>query len=213
MKQIAQIITQLPKPPISSDMDSFDPRADAFLPAIVVLGDEVNKWAGQTNAVAQDINDANLAAQAAKEAAERAQAAAEAVTDVSLWEPGKQYDPPQCAVGSDGHTYRAVEAVTGVDPVGDTSGKWVRISAGGAAVTVFSDFTAKAGGNYLLMPGVVMTLPPSPAPYDIVTLRAAGEPWPIVRRTAGVKIKGRDSDHRVNGYAVQELVYRDGGWV
>lgn len=57
MKQITQIITQLPKPPTSADMDSFDPRADAFLPAIVVLGDEVNKWAGQTNAVAQDITN------------------------------------------------------------------------------------------------------------------------------------------------------------
>ena len=44
------------------------------------------------------------------------------MTDVSLWESGKQYDPPQCAVGSDGHTYRAVEAMTSVDPVGDTYG-------------------------------------------------------------------------------------------
>ena len=208
-------IDPLPQPPLRTMTPSaFAAAAQNYLSiGLPLFAKQATELEKNINAREAEATAANLAAQAAKEAAERAQAAAETMTDVQLWESGKQYDPPQCAVGSDGHTYRAVEAVTGVDPVGDTSGKWVRISAGGAAVTAFSDFTARAGGNYLLMPGVVMTLPAMPAPYDIVTLRAAGEPWPIVRRAAGVKIKGRDSDHRVNGYAVQELVYRDGGWV
>ena len=218
MKQIAQIITQLPKPPTSADMDSFDLRADAFLPAIVVLGDEVNKWAGQTNAVAQDINDANLAAQAAKEAAERAQAAAEAVTDVQPWEPGKQYDPPQCAVGSDGHTYRAVQPSTGVDPVADETGAWVRISASGGAYKDISPGGILVSGGYRLVSTGSYTLVTAPKKSTQIDFMLDCEPSEADKITivrGGETIGGRAEDMTVEDPWIKKwtMVFNGTTWV
>jgi hypothetical protein len=53
---ITQVITDLPDPPQRSAPDDFADNADAFLDALPDLGDEINTWAGQANALATTLN-------------------------------------------------------------------------------------------------------------------------------------------------------------
>lgn len=133
MTKITQKITQLPTPPTRTDIANFDTRADTFLPALVTLGTQANTWATQANQVATEIDQANTAAQSAKASAQSAATAAESVAGATAWAAGTAYAVGQCVYGSNGHTYRAVSASTGVNPATDTSGKWTRLSASVAA--------------------------------------------------------------------------------
>ena len=218
MKQIAQIITQLPKPPTSADMDSFDPRADAFLPAIVVLGDEVNKWAGQTNAVAQDINDANLAAQAAKEAAQAAAVAAESVAGATAWRASTTYASGDCVYGSDGQTYRAVQPSTGVDPVADETGAWVRISASGGAYKDISPGGILVSGGYRLASTgsyMFVTAPKKSTQIDFMLDCEPSEADKITIVRGGETIGGRAEDMTVEDPWIKKwtMVFNGTTWV
>lgn len=163
MTEITQVITPLPTPPTRTDMESFDSRADAFLPAIVALGAEVGVWTGQANAVAAQVNQANTEAQSANAAAQAALVAAESVAGATAWDTGTAYAAGDCVYGSDGQTYRAMQSSTGTNPVTDTSGKWVRISATGSVYEDISPGGTFASGGYRLASTGSYTLPASPA--------------------------------------------------
>lgn len=156
MTKITQKITQLPTPPTRTDMANFDTRADTFLPALVTLGTQANIWATQANQVAIEIDQANTAAQAAKVSAQTAATAAESIAGATAWSAGTAYTIGRCVYGSNGHTYRAVSASTGVNPVTDASGKWSRLSASVAAeeiaTTASPDKIVRAGSNGYIDP-------------------------------------------------------------
>lgn len=125
-------ITPLPTAPSRKQSPSaFAENADAFLGHLPTFAAEATTLEQTVNAAESSAVSAKNAAQAAKAAAEAAKAAAEAVASAAAWVAWKAYTAGQCVYGTDGQTYRAMAASTGVNPVGDATGKWVQISAGG----------------------------------------------------------------------------------
>jgi hypothetical protein len=121
MTQITQAISALSTPPSRTDPATFDDRADQFLAELPGLADEVNTLAGEMNTVASEVNSH-------KAAAESAEAGAVAAAGISAWDADTPYVAGDTKYGSDGHSYRAVQASTGVDPVTDSGENWTRIT-------------------------------------------------------------------------------------
>lgn len=218
MMKITQTITPLPPPPTRTDMESFDTRADAFLPAIVTLGAEVNAWATQTNAIAGWVELAQQEVSAAKDATQAAQAAAESVAGAAAWDIGVSYMPGNCVYGSDGQTYRAVQPSTGVDPVADETGAWVRISASGGAYKDISPGGILVSGGYRLASTGSYTLVATPKKSTQIDFMLDCEPSEADKITivrGGETIGGRAEDMTVEDLWVKKwtMVFNGTTWV
>ena len=220
MSQITQVMPQMPTPPTKTDPVNFDARADATVVAQAALSGAINVWSGQANTLAGELNQANADAQAAKNATQAAQAAAEAVASATEWT-GGTVTAGECRYGSDGQTYRCLVANADVNPVGDTTGSWVRISAGGSALLTTADFEAAVGHRYMIAPGVECTLPAAPSVGDQVEVRAAGSrdavtaSPPVLLRNGG-RLFGDEEDKYLNGLGSVVLTWAGssyGGWV
>ncbi len=117
MTTITQTISSLSTPPSKSDPTNFDDRADAFLAELPDLADEINAWATEANTVAGEVSDG--ASTATTQAA-----AAVAAVGISAWVDSTTYAAGDTVYGTDGHSYRAVQANTDVDPVSDSGAYW-----------------------------------------------------------------------------------------
>jgi hypothetical protein len=117
MSTITQMISALSTPPSRTDPANFDDRADQFLGELPDRMTEANAQAEQMNTVAGEVNDH-------RSAAESASAAAVAAAAISAWEAGTPYAVGDTKYGSDGHSYRAIQSSTGVDPVTDGGLYW-----------------------------------------------------------------------------------------
>ena len=199
-------------------MENFDVRADAFLPAIVTLGVEVNTWTTQVNAVAGRVNQASMDAAAAKDAAQAAQAAAESAAGAAAWDIGVSYMPGSCVYGSDGQTYRAVQPSTGVDPVADETGAWVRISASGGAYKDISPGGILVSGGYRLASTGSYTLVTAPKKSTQIDFMLDCEPSEADKITivrGGETIGGRAEDMTVEDPWIKKwtMVFNGTTWV
>jgi hypothetical protein len=215
-------ITALPTPPSRADAPAtFASRANDFLAALPTFATEANALEVDVNAAESSATASASAADASRIAAQAAQAAAESAANAAEWDPATAYVYGDCVYGSDGQTYRAVLTSTNINPVGDTSGKWVRISGGGAWQLKTTDFSATSGGRYMLAAGVECTLPASPTVGDQIEVKAAGtaaaiaaDP-PVLLRN-GNSILGDGEDKYLNGLGTVVLTWAGasyGGWV
>lgn len=215
-------ITPLPTAPSRKQSPSaFAENADAFLSQLPTFAAEATTLEQTVNAAEVVVIAAKSSAISARNAAQAAQAAAEAVANATAWDVDEPYTVGQCVYGTDGQTYRAMAASKGVNPVGDETGKWVRISAGGSAVIKSSNFAAVVGHRYMIAPGVECILPATPNVGDQVEVRAAGSRAavtanpPILRRN-GNAIYGDAEDKNLNGLGVIVFTWAGssyGGWV
>lgn len=116
-------LTPLSTPP-GRAADDFDTAMARTLGEIDRLVDELNAAIPPLNAGVAAASSASASSVAAAEYAAQAQAQAP-----SAWAAGTAYSFPQVAVGSDGHAYRCLgTAVLGVNPVGDATGSWLRLT-------------------------------------------------------------------------------------
>jgi hypothetical protein len=127
MSTITQMISALSTPPSRTDPANFDDRADQFLGELPDRMTEANAQAEQMNTVAGEVNDH-------RSAAESASAAAVAAAAISAWEAGTPYAVGDTKYGSDGHSYRAIQPSTGVDPVTDGGLYWTCLTGRRPAV-------------------------------------------------------------------------------
>lgn len=210
-------ISPLPAAPSRAQSPaSFATSADAFLGQLSTFAAEATALEQAVNAAEIVVVAAESVTLAAKNAAQSAQAAAEAVASAAAWTAGTAYTTGQCVFGTDGQTYRALDASTGVNPVGDTTGKWVRISAGGSPVIKSSNFVAVIGHRYILDPGIECTLPQSPSIGDAIGLRSVVTTnWPRLMHN-GLPIYGDTEDRNLNGLGEIILTWAGvnrGGWI
>lgn len=140
-------ITSLPTPPSSTDMSSFDTRADALLGALPTFVSEVN-------AVADNVYDnaveaaATVSAAAAEAGAAAASASAAATSQLiaegaanykGTYSAGTTYTVGQSVTYS-GSQYVAKKTNLGITPVDGSD--WLQLTAGGGGGTVTSIATA-----------------------------------------------------------------------
>lgn len=101
-------LSPLPTPPAKTDPANFAQRADDFLATLPGLVAEANAMIAELNKLTSGLDQA---------------------TPIAAWSAGTTYNFPDVVAGSDGYSYRCIDTgVTGVDPVGDTSAKWVNLS-------------------------------------------------------------------------------------
>lgn len=215
-------ITPLPTAPSRKQSPStFAENADAFL-------GQLPTFAAEATTLEQTVNAAEVVVIAAKESAISAMVAAYASADVAtasanfkgLWESLTGPLEIPASVLHNGSFWMLLETladVTANEP--GVSAKWAGTS--GVAGLMTSNFTALPGGDYILAPGVTMTLPASPTVGQRVTFRAAGDisaimaDMPIVARN-GNDIQGIDEDVQINGQGSVTLIWAgadQGGWV
>lgn len=135
-------VTALPAAPTRDDSENFVARGDVFMPALVVLADEINATVeGMNTATAQVTADVastaadvitataqvTLATAQANFAAASAAAAAEITT---AWDSGTEYHAGDIVYGSDFVTYRAKQTSTGQDPTADEDNVYWALAAG-----------------------------------------------------------------------------------
>lgn len=149
MTTIVQTITDLDTPPAKTDPVNFDFRADRFFTQLDDLAEEINIWTGQVNAVAVEVNTNASIAESAKNAAISA-------VGISAWATGTACSTGDTVYGSDGHSYRAIQPSTGVNPVDDDGTYWTRLTGSDGLIPgVIMPFTGTiaAGRPYNRMTG------------------------------------------------------------
>lgn len=215
-------ISPLPAAPSRSQSPaSFATTADAFL-------GRLSTFAAEATALEQAVNEAEIVVVAAEATAIAAKNAAQAAAAVStaganfkgLWESlTGPLEMPASVLHNDSFwvLLETLVDVTADEP--GVSAKWAGTS--GVAELKTSNFTALTGGDYILAPGVTMTLPANPTVGQRVTFRAAGDisaimaDMPIVARN-GNDIQGIDEDVQINGQGSVTLIWAgadQGGWV
>ncbi|MBV5274464.1 MAG: hypothetical protein JZU52_12745 [Lamprocystis purpurea] len=125
---ISVIIAALPDPPSRADPVNFDPRADAFVDALVQFGTELNGYASQANAMGAAANGALAAATVAVTSAQEAAAAVVSQGTATPYSAGTSYAQWAVCIGADGRVYRRTAAGSAVDPVTDLTGAWVPLN-------------------------------------------------------------------------------------
>ncbi len=121
---IDQKITQLPEPPTSTDASNFRERADAFVSALPVLGEELNTFAQQANELEETVNAAEQDAVAARIVAIAAQ------NFDGDWDSAKAYKHP-VSVRYNGRRYASLQDSTGKQPDVETM-YWMQIDGIGS---------------------------------------------------------------------------------
>jgi hypothetical protein len=100
-------LSQLSTPPSKSNPANFAERADTFLGELPVLQTEMNEAIIEMNKITAGLDNTEPTA---------------------AYNPATTYNFPDVVACTDGHTYRCIDTgVVGVNPIGDTTNKWVMV--------------------------------------------------------------------------------------
>lgn len=124
---ITTVISDLGNIPSTQDPTNFDQYGDEFLgTALPTLRNELNDFATEANALAEDVNDAAAAAAAA-------QTAAESASNATLWVSGGPFTVGMVRYSPTNYqSYRCIVNNSGTtDPISDAT-NWVIVSSGGS---------------------------------------------------------------------------------
>ena len=213
-------IDPLPQPPLRTMTPSvFAQTAQNYLSiGLPLFAKQATELEKNINAREAEATAANIAAQAAKEAAQAAAVAADSVAGATAWRASTTYASGDCVYGSDGQTYRAVQPSTGVDPVADETGAWVRISASGGAYKDISPGGILVSGGYRLASTGSYTLVATPKKSTQIDFMLDCEPSEADKITivrGGETIGGRAEDMTVEDLWVKKwtMVFNGTTWV
>lgn len=157
-------ITLLPTPPTRSDPLNFATRADAFLPALVIFGQEANALATEVNgyatAAASNASVAQTSAATAQAAAQSALAVGNYVGEWSSLTGG--YAPP-ISVSYQNQFYTLLTGVSDITAhTPGVSSVWLLQGNYRKLFTVSTNTTVGSFGTYRVTANCVCTLPSNP---------------------------------------------------
>lgn len=214
---ITQTLTAPGTPPQRSDPANFPTRADSHVVWQATQAVELVAWTAQANTLASEVNADEVAADASRVAAQAAQAAAEAVVAAAAWSSVTAYVAGNCVYGTDGHTYRAIASSTNVNPVGDLTAKWVRITSPGINYSDISAGSTLIEACYRIAAVGTYTLPASPSTGLCLEIAIDCTPTsgtPVTFARNGKTIEGSAADLTVEDATIGRfaLVYNGTTW-
>lgn len=157
-------ITTLPTPPTRDDPQNFASRADIFLPALVVFGDEANVVASEVNAnaviAANAATDAVAAGDLAVIAADAARSAANYMGD---WPTLVGAYTIPSSVSYDNNLYILTQDIADITAhTPGVSSVWLRVGQYENPITLSTNSNVAPFITYKVTAGIVATLPAAP---------------------------------------------------